>query len=189
LRTLAAEAIDAAPEPKQMFKLILSLFGYRDTAHPGIQREAQILALEPYLDLLDERELEDLAEACNEGGWFATRRRLLDERLPSNRHRWRAEEASAEFDRMATERHHWIDHEIDDALKTGATWAEYRDALAAWFEERRSFEALRLVAAALRHKGTRDDLSLLRLYEAMSPEAAQELINETVYAVRLRTFE
>lgn len=189
LRTLAAEAIAAAAEPKQIFKLILSLFGVRDTAHPGIQREAQILALEPYLDLLDERELEDLADACNEGGWFATRRRLLDERLPSNRYCWHAEEASAEFDRMAAERHHWIDHEIDDALKTGATWAEYRDTLAAWFEERRSLEALRLVAAALRHKGTRDDLSLLRIDEAMPPEAAHELIDDTVYAVRLRTFK
>lgn len=188
-RALAAEAIKMAAEPKRMFEHILHSFGYRYVGHPGIKRETQILALEPYLDLLEEKDIEGLADACNEAGWFATRRRLLDERLPNNRHRWRAEEASAEFDRMAAELHNWIDHEIDDVLRTGATWAEYRDALAAWFDERRSVEALRLVASALRHMGTRDDLSLLRLDEAMPREAAQELIDDTVYAVRLRTFE
>jgi hypothetical protein len=105
LARLAADAIDAAPEPKQIFEHILSRFGYRHTGHPGITREAQVLVLEPYLDLLDARELERLADACNEAGWFDIRRRLLDDRLSSNRYRWRAEEASAEFDRMATERH------------------------------------------------------------------------------------
>jgi hypothetical protein len=56
--------------------------------------------------------------------------------------------------------------------------AEFLGAMRAWFAERQTFEALRLLAAALARKGSRRDLSALTIYDGMPREAAEALITE-----------
>ncbi|MGX9728804.1 MAG: hypothetical protein ACTFAK_16270 [Candidatus Electronema sp. VV] len=55
----------------------------------------------------------------------------------------------------------------------------------AWLQERRSFEALRIIAAAVEHRGTRNDMEMLLNYEGASEtEEALALILDTEFAVR-----
>jgi hypothetical protein len=165
-------------------------FGIKVKGHPGLTREAQVRALAPYLHLLSPMDLGTLWEACNDHGWFATRRALLDERLqpPFLERRWDRNRAASDFDKMIAEnRLVWIDHWLDDFLKTGLPWAEILAAMTAWLDQRRSFEALQLVAVAVEHRGTREDLGALSTYEGMPETAARQLIADTQFAVRRRS--
>ena len=82
---------------------------------------------------------------------------------------------------------HFIDLDIDKDLSTGVPWPEYLEAMCDWVAERRTFDALQLLASALAHKGTRHDLSRLKIYEGMPRAAAEALIADVTFAVRRRT--
>ncbi|RJQ49819.1 MAG: hypothetical protein C4530_22680 [Desulfobacteraceae bacterium] len=81
----------------------------------------------------------------------------------------------------------WIDHWIDEILKTGVTWAEILASVRAWVDERRTIEALQVIAAAVEHRGTREDLGALKIYEGMPMTEARHLIEDTQFAVRRRS--
>lgn len=185
----ADAAINECPEPAKLLKHVNHHFGLLMKGRPGVTREAQVLALVPYLHLLSPMCVEMLWEACNDHGWFVIRRQFLDDRLPpSSRLRWDRDQVLLELDKMVPEKRLvWIDHWIDDFLKTGVSWSEILATLTAWLEERRSLEALQVVAAAVEHCGTREDLSAMRLYEGMSEDAARQLIADTTFAVRRRS--
>ena len=85
----------------------------------------------------------------------------------------------------ADERLQQIDYWIDRFLKTDCSWTEILTTMTAWLDQRRSFDALRVVAAAVRYRGTREDLRVLQTYEGMP--AARELIADTEFAVRRRS--
>jgi hypothetical protein len=191
LTSLAHRSIMESPDPSKMLAHVSSTFGVHWAGHPGVTREEQILQLEPYLDLLTEHDRGDFAQACNENGWFETRRRLFDEHINQQSIAWKPEAAAKQFDEMiASDRgQHWIDHEIDMALKTGASLVDFLAALRAWFVDRRSFAALQLLSTALISHGTRDDLSMLHVYEGMPAEAANALIVNTVFAVQRRSLK
>jgi hypothetical protein len=94
----------------------------------------------------------------------------------------------SEFDKMSSERLLlMIDHKIDEIIKVDISWAEILETLNAWFGERRSFEALRVVAAAIKYRGTREDLAVLRIYEGMPETASLQLIADTKFAVSRRS--
>ena len=88
---------------------------------------------------------------------------------------------------VAEKRLVWIDHWIDDFLKAGVPWTEILTTMTAWLDERRSLEALQVVAAAVEHRGTREDLGALSTYEGMPETAARQLIADTQFAVRRRS--
>jgi hypothetical protein len=184
----AASSVAAAPDPASLFKHISQNWGIHTFGHPGITRESQVLALEPYLDLIAVLDLTRVADTCNRLGWFDLRKRLLDPRIDSRPLAWSSKNAAAQFATLVAKgRQYWIYLEIEDALKTGATWDDFLGALRAWFEERQTFAALRLLATALAHKGSRRDLSALRVYESMPREAAEALITDVTFAVHRRT--
>lgn len=186
----AQVAIAECPKPAKLLIHLASRFGINIAYHPGLTRENQVRALAPYLHLLSPMDIARLWKACNDRGWFAMRRELLDDRLqpPFPRQRWERSHAASELDKMiAEDRLHWIDHQIDGFLKADVSWAEIRMMLTAWLEQRRSLEALRVVAAAIEHRGTRDDLSVLRIYEGMTETEASQLIADTQFAVRRRS--
>jgi hypothetical protein len=83
--------------------------------------------------------------------------------------------------------HIWIDHWLDDFLKTDVPWTEILATMTAWLDQRRSLEALQLVAAAVEHRGTRGDLGALSIYEGMPETAARQLIADTQFEVRRRS--
>lgn len=82
--------------------------------------------------------------------------------------RWDHEHFAIELDEMvAANRVIWLDR----ILKTDVSWMEILETMTAWLSERRSLEALQVVARALVHQGTREDLSALIAFKGM-PEAA-----------------
>lgn len=190
LRHAAASAIAECPDPGEIFKFVSHRYGIRYVGHPGVTREVQILALEPYLDLIGPQDLLSLADACNMGGWFETRRRILDPRFRDQRYAWKATDAVATFDELASDGIvNSIEHYIGWALKTGVTWREYLGALELWFGERKSLMAMRLVAQALVVRGSRADLSALRVYDGIDPVAADAISVNTSFAVCRRTVQ
>jgi hypothetical protein len=183
---VAAASVKEAPEPALLFKHLSSGWHIRVFGHAGVTRDSQILTIEPYLHLLSEADLFSLADACNRHGWFELRRRLFDHRVKRFRLAWSSEGAATHFDSILKHKY-WIDREIDDALKTGVPWDQYLDAMCAWVAERQTFEALQVLGAALAHKGSRRDLSRLKIYEGMPCEAAEALIADVTFAVHRRT--
>lgn len=187
LAKLAHEAVFEAPEPAGMLRHTSHVFGVHWEGHPGVTREQQILALEPFLDLLDEQELSTFAQVCNENHWFETRRRLFDKRVSRQWITWNAESAASQFDDMVLRGVQWIDLDIERALKAGANWSEFLSALSDWFVSRRSLAALQMLALALVSHGVRADLEILQIFDGMPREAAAALVADTTFAVKRRT--
>jgi hypothetical protein len=185
---MAGEAVSDSPEPSELFKFLEMNYEINTRGRPGITRQEQILALEPYLDLIDHHCLMTLSETCNANGWFELRKRLLDSRVKERRYAWSRNGAQEYFDSILQRNHMpWIEHEIDDALKTGVTWNEVRDDIASWYEQKPSIQALQFMALALAHIGSRRDLDLLKIHDGMSREIAEDIIADTVFSVCRRT--
>jgi hypothetical protein len=187
---VAAASVAEAPDPPSLFRHLSHLWGVRTYDHPGITRETQILALEPYLHLIAVSDLKVIADACNRRGWFALRERLLDAQLDKPHYIRSAENASIVFDSLvAQKRYYWVGIEIDNALSMGISWGDYLSAMRAWFTLRQTFEALQLLAAALAHKGSRRDLPALEICEDMPRKAAEALITDVTFEVYRRSPE
>lgn len=186
----AQAAITECPEPAKLMKHLSSHFGIRTKGRLGLTQKAQVLVLAPYLHLLSPMDLGILWKACNDHGWFTIRREILDDRLqsPFLEQRWDRDHAARELDKMiAKNRVVWINYWIDNFLKSGVPWTEIIAMMTAWLDQRRSLKALQLVAAAVKHRGTREDLDALRTYEGMPETAARQLITDTQFAVRRRS--
>ena len=166
-------------------------FGIGLEGHPGLNRENQVLALAPYLDLLDDTDIFNLWEECNNRGWFATRKKLLDGRLLQSRlaqRIWNRDCAIKELDSMVeAERPYRVSLWIDQHLKADVSWGEILATLIAWLDARQSLEVLEVVASTVARRGVRENLSLLRNYEGMEENGVKELILDTEFAVQRRT--
>jgi hypothetical protein len=190
LKGAADSAIKACPKPADLLKFISQHFGIRTTDRTGVSRPEQIRALSPYLDLMSDSDIRRFWGVCNEQGWFDLRRELLDPhvQLPFDGDVWESKDPAAAFDKFIAEKppypvSYWIDRQIE----TGNAWPKILAALKTWFDERKSIEALQIVATALQHRGTRQDLAVLRIYETMPEDASRQLIANTEFAVRRRT--
>ena len=188
LLKVASAAHRDCPKPARL--MMLWGMRLRTEGHPGLNRENQVLALAPYLDLLFEMDISILWDECNDRGWFAIRKRLLDSRLrlSSVQRIWNHDCAIKELDSMVKgKRQHWIGHWMDQSLKTGVSWSEILATLMGWLDDRQSLEALEVVASAVARRGGRKDLSLLRNYEGIKENGVKELILDTEFAVQRRT--
>jgi hypothetical protein len=186
----ARAAIKECPGPAKLVVHLSAHFGIRWKGHPGLTREAQVRALAPYLDLLSGLDLWQLWQACNDHGWYAARREFLDERLrsPFLERTWDRTRAVQELDKMAAEdRPIRITYWMDDFLKADVSWSEILETMTVWLDERRSLEALKVVAAAVEHRGSREDLGALRSYENMLGKMARQVIADTQFAVCRRS--
>jgi hypothetical protein len=186
----AQAAIDECPEPAELMKHLSQRFGIRMKSRQGLTRESQVRALTPYLHLLSPMDIGELWGACNDRGWFAMRRELLDSRLepPFLQRLWDRDRALLELDKMVAEKRTVIiNHWIGNFLKTGALWTEILETMVEWLDQQRSLEALQVVATAIMHRGTREDLKALRTYEDMPETAARQFIEDIQFAVRRRS--
>ena len=187
----AAEAtIHECPTPAQLFQFLHWNFGIRMQGRAGLIREQQVRDLVPYFSLMSPQTIGDLWDGCNQRGWFGLRRELLDGLLdPAHSRRlWTRPTAKQELDEMASQqRSYFMEHWVDDYLKTDVQWREVLETLSEWLEERRSLDALRLVSAAIRSRGSRADLTVLHTYEGAPEPAYSSLIADTRYAVHRRS--
>ncbi len=190
LQAMAKAAINECSEPVKLMEHLHMRYGIRTKGHPGLTREVQVRALVPYLHLLTPCDIGGLWDACNDHGWFDLRREFLDDRL-QERYRWRKwdhQYAISEFDKTVAQKNSsWLGYWIDDMLKTDVSWSTILVTMKEWLAERRSLEALHVVAAAVVHRGTRQDLSVLTTFEGMPEGLAQQLIADTKFAVYRRS--
>jgi len=179
--------INECPEPAKLMAHLSMNFGIRTRNRPGLTREEQVIVLTPYLHLLSPLDLRELWEACNDRGWFAIRRDLLDSYVESP-WKWDGDRATSELEKMVTDKHLvWIGHWIDEFIKAGVFWSEILATMTAWLDEQRKIEALQVIAAAIEHRGAREDFYALRNYKDMPETAARHLIADTQFAVRRRS--
>jgi hypothetical protein len=185
------ETVGGCPDPKTLFKNLSSAWGIKLFEHPGITRKSQIAAITPYLHLLEQHDVFQLWQECNEKGWYEIRRQNIDAHLDSSKwHVWseNVQDFEAQLDSiLAEDRSHWIDREIEEALKAGWSWESFLENLINWFNSNQSMGALSLVASALCCKGSRGELQYLKIYKGMPEKNACEIIENTKYAVMRRT--
>jgi hypothetical protein len=185
----ARDTLAACPTPAVLLHFLESHWGLRTKGRPGLTCETQVRALAPHFGLLSAMDIRALWDACNDRGWFAVRDELLDGLLtaPFDENLWSPDRFSAELDGMVTgKRAHLLEHRIEDFLRSGVPWPEIVETLSSWLERRPSVDALRIVAAALAHRGTRADLITLATCEASPGDAARKLVADTTFAVRRR---
>jgi hypothetical protein len=187
LKEAAAASIKACPVPSDLFKYISQHYGIRTTGRSGITRREQMVTLSPYMDLMGSVDISALWDVCNKQGWFDLRRDLLDARISPALNKWQSDDAATTLDEFAEKHPYSVSYWIDQRIEADVSWVEILSALKTWFDERKSFKALRVVTTALEHKGTRQDLSVLRTYEAMPQEESQQLIADVEFAVRRRS--
>ncbi len=189
---LAAQtAIGECPQPTLLFATLKINYGIKVKGPPGLRNEAQIRALAPYFDLLRDTDIAGLWEACNDHGWFDVRQELLDPRLqpPYSPRLWNRKRASEQLDGMVGERHahRSVVDWIDNFRNTGVLWSEILSTLTEWLVARQSYGALRIVALAIEHAGTRDEFALVREHKIGAEYRACELLADIEFSIRRRT--
>lgn len=182
----AEKVISEHPTPKRLFKWIGPTWGIRHSDHPGIIREAQVLNLAPYLDLLEDGELRSLGQVCNEKGWFQTRRQLIDPRTPDSRIARTPAEIRSKLDGALLSKFS-INHDLDFALETGLTRADIVEALGHWLKLHREVRALELGAEVICHVGERADVDVLSRWAGGQGDMLESVMTDTRFAVARRT--
>ncbi|ESA32607.1 hypothetical protein N836_25160 [Leptolyngbya sp. Heron Island J] len=190
LLELADASIKECPEPGKMLQRLSFCFGVKISGHPGVKSETQLRSLAPYVHLLSSVSIHDFWEECNERGWFEVRRELFDSFLkPSHTHfKWDPNQARFSLDEMiAEDRLIWLDTWIDGILKTDVSWSEILSTILAWFEDKKSLKAFKLLTSAIEYQGSRKDLSALKGYEDMPELDITQLIANTEFTVKRRS--
>ncbi|MGD1859392.1 MAG: hypothetical protein ACFB0E_05405 [Leptolyngbyaceae cyanobacterium] len=190
LLELAQTPIHECPDPSKMLQYISMRFGVRDSGHPGVRSESQLRSLVPYIHLLSPTCIHSFWQECNDRGWFTTRRELFDDhlQLQYSQLKWEQNQAKASLDEMLErDRLVWLEHWIDEFLKIDVPWKEILSTIHVWFEEKHSFEAFKVLTSAIKYRGSREDLSVLKVYEGMPEPDTSQLIADTEFAVKRRS--
>lgn len=189
LRAKADAVIRATESPERLLEHLSMNYGIRMQGEPGITHEVQIVALEPYLEMIDDSDLQQLADACNKNGWLDLRRRLLDPRIEDAK-TGTPEHIRRELnDRLARGHVSIIDYDVDRWLEVGATWPEIASVLRDWLAKQVAPNSLELAAVALRHAGRREDVALLAAWAGDDDQLRKDVIADTRFAVHRRRDE
>lgn len=192
LTTAAAEALKTAEDPASVLRYITGHFGYKKVGHPGICRPEQIKAIAPYLDILDELDIDHLWTSCNESGWFELRRSLLDAHLKSSSSGFvflNETRVRRALDRFADEQEISIDYWLERYVKTGAASDDIMMLIENWFKKRNDISALRIVSSAVLYFQERRHVKLLQRAAIEPQDASSRIISDTEYGVKRRTLQ
>lgn len=190
LLELAYTSINECPEPSKMLEYISMQFGVKQVGHPGVTRESQLRELSPYIHLLSPTCIHVFWQECNDHGWFTTRRELFDDYLQLQylQFKWEPNQAKTSLDEMLEkDRFVWIEDWIERFLKIDVSWNEILSTIHTWFKEKQSFEAFEVLTSAIKYRGSREDLSVLKVYEGMPEPDTTHLISDTEFAVKRRS--
>jgi hypothetical protein len=190
LQEAVGEVMARCKEPAKLLIHLGMHWGIRMQGRKGVTSVEQIHALKPYLGLLTPMIIGELWDECNRRHWYNLRREIFDGRLeqPYIARLWDVDRVMLQLDKAIPDEHSlWLNHWIDDSLKTGISWTEILETMKEWLAQRRTLEALQLVASAIEHFGTRENLSALVIYDNMPKNDAAQLVADTQYAVCRRS--
>lgn len=186
---LVKNAIAECTSPKEMFEHITHHFGIKTIGHPGVTRTEQVRGLVPYLDHIDDMEMYQFWELCNERGWVALRREDLDCRLSG---KWRKlsglDDATLynELDEeLANDKHPWMDYWVEKQLDNGRSRENILSVVRSWLKANQTTKALEVAASVVVHSGSRIDINLLSEGCDQTP-LTDEIIQDTTFAVKKR---
>lgn len=95
------------------------------------------------------------------------------------------EQLSVELDKLLSEDHiHFLGHWLNNFLDAGVAWGDLFAWLSAWLDQKRSLEALNLVATAIMLRGTKKDLDVLDACNVLPEKEAKQLVADTRFVVR-----
>lgn len=192
-KDLAESTYEASETPAALFELMRSHFGFNRRGQSELISEEQLFALEPYLAELDDLTLVDIAEKAKTLGlteWGETyvRPQLSEEERP--RSYPTDEELLDQLDALEDrDKPHRALSDIRSWLKGFDRRAEPTSRafrlLDEWLTEETSAAGYRLVAHAVKIRGTRDDLSIL---QGVSLDEEREYhYDDAAFGVRVRT--
>jgi hypothetical protein len=190
LQDMVRECVEACPDPKSLLQYFGQHIGLKSKDHPGITRASQIAAFTPYLSYMARHELIDLWRICNGNGWLAARREALDPFLRETGGILYVDEEPtfSDLDKMLdSNRLSWLDRWLEDYAKTGATTDMIVARVEAWFTQRKSLGALKLVHAMLIQIGRRSDLGILDAELETADPLADAIRADAIFAVRRRS--
>jgi hypothetical protein len=189
---LACNSLQESPNPKELLTHIGSRLGLQVEDSPRITSIKTLIALLPYIDLVDEMGIYDLWNLCNQQGWYDWRRDHLDQRLSQTwRKRCGIDESLLfeELDEYASDSKPitWIDVWISQFAERGESHNRLIEVIQAWLKEQHSIKALKVVAKILAYSGNRADLTLLENANIQPTSEADEIRKDTKFAVSRRT--
>lgn len=192
LRSMVADVLGRAKDPRAYLQLIASHWGVHTARHPGVTRVAQLEGLVPYLNSVEVSDLNQLWEVCNERGWLEFRRSYLDSLVNSKEHKSIVDveglHAKLDEDLRCQHRfplHHWVDR----CLLVGWNANELLDGVDSWLSTKgKSVDALTLGAELIRHLGARADIERIQRYASIS-DAHAAVVRDARFAVARRTLQ
>jgi len=191
LLDLVSQRIEECPTPSKLFEHLSTGLGLNTHGHPGLTRRAQVQALAPYLIYLAEHDVFNLWTICNKKGWFETRRQYIDPLFKATKYGdveyVDRDKAFAALDKQASRHPTWIGHWIDRCREAGSSTEEIMDIVTSWFNERRTNEALQLVASAIVHMGRRSHFKDLANMLGEADEKAAPLLSNGWFVVQRRS--
>ena len=130
-----AQVIAECPNSKSMFKHITMQIGIWTKGRTGITRRAQIEALLPYFNHLDDHDVLRLWEVCNNNGWFDFRLKHIDSHVKPDSVNMYVDDDRAMAgldDMLAAEHLFWVQHWTERFLNTGVSVDHMMEVVRTW---------------------------------------------------------
>ena len=187
------DIIENSAEPKKWFVHLCMNYGINVSNHIGLTRVRQLEVLIPYLDYLDEMDLDKFSEECNRQGWFEFRKEYLDIRLKDKK-KFRNEYLSIDnlrniFDLLSESDTCWkVQYWIDDLLKTEVTVADVLIYFKKWLSSKDTIDSniICFILNFLVKFGNRKQYSqFLEVFNSQKTEYLEEFEN-AFYLIRRR---
>ena len=190
LKEVAAQAIVECPNVKSMFEHVTIHFGNGNVGRNGVTAIAQIEALLPYFDHLDDYDVMRLWEVCNNNGWFEFRRRYLDSRVKPDSVNVYVDDnrAMAGLDDMfATGHLFWVERWTERFLKTGVSVDHMMEVVRTWLSSQTDIGALKMAANIVIHAGQRRHIGILSSHNIEAVDRTVPIIANACFALKRRS--
>lgn len=190
LKEAVAQVIAVCPNIESMFKHLTMQFGIWTKGRTGITRRAQIEALLPYFDYLDEHEMLELWEVCNNNGWFEFRRQHLDSQIkPDSVNTYVDDDrAMSGLDGMLAAGHLFsVKHWTERFRKTDVTVDHMMEVVRNWLSDQTECGALSIAANIVIQAGQRRHLEILSSHNIEAADRTVHIIANACFALKRRS--
>ncbi|EMK12237.1 hypothetical protein LEP1GSC066_3988 [Leptospira sp. serovar Kenya str. Sh9] len=192
LLKLVEASVQESDNPNKLFEHIVFQWGIGVEGTHGVKNEQQLLVLVPYLSLLGDSQFSMLWDLCNKNGWLEFRREYLDGMVKSDKER-KIYYLDNEDIRSALDRelkfgpHYSVDFFIENYLKANASLQALLSVAREWLDEKKSIEALNLIAQIIAVVGKRKDIEILKFDNYGQLEGGAQIVEDTKFVLYRRT--